>query len=75
MFDDPQVKHRAMKVQMPHPTAGTVSLIGSPIKMSETPVEYRNAPPLLGQHTDEILRDRLGLDPEAIEALHRDRIV
>ena len=75
VFDDPQVKHRAMKVQMPHPTAGTVSLIGSPIKMSETPVEYRNAPPLLGQHTDEILRDRLGLDPEAIEALHRDRIV
>lgn len=75
VFDDPQVQHRAMKVRMPHPTAGTVSLIGSPIKMSETPVEYRNAPPLLGQHTDEILRDHLGLDPEAIEALHRDRIV
>jgi crotonobetainyl-CoA:carnitine CoA-transferase CaiB-like acyl-CoA transferase len=58
-----------MVVGMPHPTAGSVRLVGSPMKFSATPVEYRQAPPLLGEHTEEVLRDVLGMPPEEIRAL------
>jgi crotonobetainyl-CoA:carnitine CoA-transferase CaiB-like acyl-CoA transferase len=75
VFADPHVRHRRMQVEMPHPTAGHVSLVGSPIKMSETPVSYASAPPLLGQHTDEVLRDLLGLDADAIAGLRERHIV
>jgi crotonobetainyl-CoA:carnitine CoA-transferase CaiB-like acyl-CoA transferase len=69
VFADPQVLARGMRVEMPHPTAGTVPLTGSPMKFSATPVEYRRAPPLLGEHNAEILRDWLGLSAEEIAAL------
>ena len=64
VFDDPQIKHREMEISMNHNLSGTnkVSLIGSPVKMSSTPVSYRYAPPTLGQHTDEILKEFLGLN-------------
>jgi len=70
-FADPQALHRDMRIAMPHPAApdGQVDLIGNPVKMSETPVSYRHAPPMLGAHTDEVLRDVLGLEDEAIAAL------
>jgi crotonobetainyl-CoA:carnitine CoA-transferase CaiB-like acyl-CoA transferase len=55
VFADPQVKERGMTVEMPHPLSGTVPLVASPIKLSATPVQYRLAPPLLGQHTVEVL--------------------
>ena len=63
VFDDPQIQHRGMEISMPHHLSGNgkVSLIGSPLKMSETPVSYSNAPPTLGQHTDEILEELLGI--------------
>jgi crotonobetainyl-CoA:carnitine CoA-transferase CaiB-like acyl-CoA transferase len=63
VFDDPQVRHRGMQVEMPHPTArgGRVSLIGNPIRYSATPVQYRRAPPALGEQTDEVLQEILGL--------------
>jgi crotonobetainyl-CoA:carnitine CoA-transferase CaiB-like acyl-CoA transferase len=64
-----------MKVELPHPTAGTVPLIGSPMRLSETPVQYRNAPPTLGQHTDEVLREVLGMDAGAVQALHDQGVV
>lgn len=54
-FKEPQVKARNMLIDMQHPESKNLTLIGSPIKMSRTPVEYRQAPPTLGQHTDEIL--------------------
>ena len=60
---------REMVVEVPHPTAGSVKLIGSPIKLRGTPVVPTVAPPTLGQHTDEILRDSLGLEPKRIEEL------
>ena len=69
VFDDPQVKARGMQLTMPHPQAGEVSLVASPIRLSNTPVTYRHAPPQLGQHTDAVLRDRLGLKPLVIAAL------
>ena len=67
VFADPQIKHREMKIFMQHKLSGKkdISLIGNPIKMSSTPVTYRHAPPSLGQHTDEILENLLGLDEEA----------
>ena len=63
MFADPQVQARGMRVDLPHPeaAAGTVPLIANPIKMGATPPAYRAAPPTLGQHTDEVLEELLGL--------------
>jgi len=69
VFADPQVLARALQIAMPHPTAGTVPLVGSPIRMSETPVDYRLPPPLLGQHTLNVLEQMLGYDRADIAAL------
>lgn len=60
VFEDPQVLSREMIAEIDHPTAGNVKLAGIPIKLSETPGSIRTAAPLLGQHTDEILREVLG---------------
>jgi crotonobetainyl-CoA:carnitine CoA-transferase CaiB-like acyl-CoA transferase len=57
VFADPQVNSRGMTIEMPHPLAGAVSLVASPLKLSGTPVQYRRAPPLLGEHTDEVLEE------------------
>ena len=63
VFADPQVRHRNMEISMDHPLAGgEARLIGNPIKYSETPVTYRQPPPLLGEHTDAVLEEVLGLD-------------
>ena len=74
-FDDPQVRHRKMQVKVQHPLGGTVSLVGNPIKYSETPITYQRPPPLLGQHTDEILREKLGLQDDEIAALRQSRVI
>ena len=62
VFNDPHLQHRGAEVRMPHPLAGSgeVSLIANPLKLSETPVRYRHAPPIRNQHEQEILRDWLG---------------
>jgi crotonobetainyl-CoA:carnitine CoA-transferase CaiB-like acyl-CoA transferase len=57
VFSMPQVEERGMLVKMNHPTIGELPLVGSPLKMSATPVEYRLPPPLMGEHTEEILRE------------------
>ena len=67
-FADPQVRERAMTVQMPHPQAGSVHLVASPMKFSATPVQYRMPPPLLGEHTAQVLGE-FGIDAAAIAAL------
>ncbi len=69
VFADPQVVHRGMRIDMPHPVAGTLPLVGNPIDLSATPVAYRRPPPLLGQHTDEVLARVLGLSSERLNAL------
>ncbi|MGE5651625.1 MAG: CoA transferase, partial [Bacillota bacterium] len=66
---DPQVKARGMRMELPHPQAGTAPTVANPLRLSATPVEYRNAPPLLGQHTHEVLQQLLGLTSERIGAL------
>ncbi|MEO8312621.1 MAG: CaiB/BaiF CoA-transferase family protein [Caldimonas sp.] len=68
VFADPQVRQRQMTVEMPHPLAGTVRLVASPIKLTATPVRYRHAPPLLGADTDAVLAE-LGLDAAGIAGL------
>ena len=76
VFAHPQVQARGMEIRMTHAaTGGEVSLIGSPIKYSETPADYRQAPPMLGQHTDEVLEELLGLGPAEVAALREKEIV
>ena len=77
VFNDPQIKHREMEISLPHPLSGkgNVSLIGSPVKMSATPVSYRNAPPTLGQHTNEILAEILGMDEEECRDLAKKGVI
>lgn len=76
VFADPQVQSRGMKISMPHPAAGSgaVNLIGSPVKMSETPVAYRFAPPMAGEHTDGVLAE-FGIDAEHIAALRKEGVL
>ncbi len=62
VFSMPTVKEREMLVKMNHPTIGEIPLVGSPLKMSDTPVEYRLHPPLMGEHTEDVLRELGYLD-------------
>ena len=71
VFEEPQVIHRGLRVDMPHPLAGTVHTLANPMRFSRTKVEYRLAPPLLGEHTEEIMRDRLHLDADRIAELRK----
>lgn len=75
VFADPHVQSRGMVHAWDHPLAGEVRLVGSPIKMSETPVRTDHPPPLLGQHTEEVLRDVLGCDAARIAALRGQEVI
>jgi len=75
MFQDPQVLARGLAVSMPHALAGAVPQVASPIRLSETPVEYRRAPPLLGEHTEAVLGDVLGLGADALESLRSSGVL
>lgn len=68
---DPQLGTREMVTTVEHPAAGPIRVLGVPVKLSDTPGRVRTAPPLLGQHTDEVLRDELGLDAGEIARLRR----
>jgi formyl-CoA transferase len=74
VFEDPQVQARGMKIEMPHKTAGKVPLIRGPMRFSETPVEHKLGPPVLGEHTEEVLAS-LGKSAEEIAKLKSDGIV
>ena len=74
VFADPQVLARQMTVEMPHPLSGSVRLVASPMKFSATPVQYRRPPPLLGEHTAQILGE-LGLTGAEIAALRATQAI
>ena len=74
VFKAPQVLHREMLVQVEHPTAGTVRMAGIPVKFSATPASVRLPPPLLGQHTEEVLESWLGMGSEEITELKRKNV-
>ncbi|MEX3955774.1 CaiB/BaiF CoA transferase family protein [Trinickia sp. EG282A] len=75
VFSDPHVQARGMRIEMPHPLAKQVPLVANPIRLSESPVQYRHAPPTLGEHTDEVLSDWLGATAAEIDALHAKRAI
>ena len=74
VFADPQVRHRGMEVRAPHPAAGQVRMVANPIKFSATPIAHEVAPPLLGQHTAEVLSGVLGVAEAEIARLRREGI-
>src|SRR5262249_34695373 len=74
VFEDPQIKHRAMRIELPHPAAGRVPLVGSPLKFAEAQTAYERPPPMLGQHSDEVLRE-LGFSDREIAKLRTEGVV
>ena len=68
VFADPQIRHRQMRIDLPHPLSGSVPLVASPLRLTNAPVKHDRAPPLLGEHTDEVLREA-GLADAEIAAL------
>lgn len=69
VFADPHVQSRGLAISLPHGLGGTVPQVASPIRLSETPVEYTSAPPLLGEHTDAVLERLLGMQATKVRAL------
>jgi crotonobetainyl-CoA:carnitine CoA-transferase CaiB-like acyl-CoA transferase len=69
VVEHPQVKARNTLVEMAHPRAGNVRMVGAPVRLSQTPGSVRTPAPTLGEHTDEVLRELLGLDQAEIDAL------
>ena len=70
VFNHPQAQERELKIEIEHPTAGVLSFPGYPYKFSATPAQARRPPPLLGEHTDEVLSELLEYSPEEVQELH-----
>jgi len=75
VFADPQVLARGMRIEMSHALTEKVALVANPIRMSESPVEYRRAPPTLGEHTGEVLNDWLTMSHEEVDILRMKKVV
>jgi len=75
VFQEPQVKARSIRLKLPHPVAGEVDSVASPMRFSGTPLAFGRAPPVLGQHTDEVLRGLLGKSDAELAQLRADGVV
>jgi len=75
VFSDPHVQARNVRIEMQHPLAKQVALVANPIRMSESPVQYRQSPPTLGQHTSEVLRDWLEMGEVDIDDSRRTKLL
>jgi len=75
VFEEPQVRARGIRVELDHPAAGKLPTVASPMRFSATPLEYRAAPPLLGEHTEEVLRGLLGKGAPEIARLRAEGII
>ncbi len=75
VFADPQVLARGLAIELPHALGGRVAQVASPIRLSETPVEYTRAPPLLGEHTSQVLQALLGMSADEVVALRGAGVV
>jgi formyl-CoA transferase len=69
VFEHPQVRARKMRIDVPHPLSGSVPLVASPMKLSVTPPQCTQAPPMLGEHTTAVLQERLGMNADQIAEL------
>jgi crotonobetainyl-CoA:carnitine CoA-transferase CaiB-like acyl-CoA transferase len=75
VFEEPQVLYRELAVKMPHTRAGIVPTLANPMRLSETPIEYRMGPPVVGEHSDDILASLLGMNPEEISGLRDSGVI
>ena len=75
VFAEPQVKARGVRIELDHAAAGKMPLVASPMRFSATPLEYHLPPPLLGEHTDQILKTLLKLDETGIAKLRADGVI
>jgi len=75
VFSDPQLLHRNMLVTMDHPKIGKIKQIGAPLKFSDTPLKLELPPPMLGQHTDEVLVKLCGYSEDEVAALKKNNVV
>jgi len=75
VFEEPQVKARGVQIELNHSAAGKLPLVASPMRFSGTALEYRLAPPLLGEHTDEVLRGLLGKSDAEIARLRAEGVL
>ena len=75
VFDDEQVRHRQLRVDMQRADGGAVATIASPLRLQHTPPVYRRAPPVLGDCTDEVLTQTLGCSADELAAYRADRII
>lgn len=75
VFEDVQIQHRGMQLNVDHPVAGRIDMVANPIKFSKTPNDYELPPPLLGEHTDEVLTELLDLSEEKISELKRHGVI
>jgi crotonobetainyl-CoA:carnitine CoA-transferase CaiB-like acyl-CoA transferase len=74
-FAHPQVQYRGMRVDLPHPLSGSVPTVANPIRMSASPIQYRGAPPTLGQHTNDVLASLCGIDTDELDELRKKGVV
>ena len=75
VFEDPQIAHRQMLMDLPHARIGKVPQVANPVRFSGTPIEYRRAPPLLGEHTAEVLREVLDIDDTRLAQLQQAKAI
>ncbi len=75
VYEEPQVIARNVRIELDHPVAGKLSGVASPMRFSDTTIEYHRAPPTLGQHTDEVLRDQLGMSAQDVAALRAKGLI
>lgn len=75
VFADPHVQARNNLIEMQHASGAMMTLIANPVRLSETPADYRLPPPVLGQHTDEVLADWLSLDEQALDGLRAKNVI
>ena len=75
VFEEPQVEARGVRMELPHSAGAMLPMVASPMRFSATPLEYRRAPPLLGEHTEEVLRGLLGKSEAEIAALRAEQVI
>jgi crotonobetainyl-CoA:carnitine CoA-transferase CaiB-like acyl-CoA transferase len=75
VFADPQALARGLTVSLPHSAGSALDLVASPLRLAKTPPEYQSAPPLLGEHTDAVLREALDLTADDVTRLRAASVI